>query len=280
MVAGTMLSPELFRFYQAIGVPLFTYYGATEFGSLSMESEGSLRLGSAGKRLPGREMKLSEEGEILVKVDQYMFSGYYKNPEATERVLGKGWYPTGDAGYLDEDGYFYFLERVSELMELTGGLKFAPGYIESKLRFSFYIKDAMVVGAGRDFVCAMINIDLQNVGRWAERKHISYTTFVDLSQKSEVYNLVQKDIERVNRTLPEHSRVKKFVNLHKEFDPDEAELTRTRKIRRSFVEKRYQEIIEAIYQGKEKVSVEAEVQYRDGRKGMIVTDLHIRSLES
>jgi len=280
MVAGTMLSPELFRFYQAIGVPLFTYYGATELGSISMEYNGSMRLGSAGKRLPGREMKLSDEGEILVKVDKYMFSGYYKDSEATEKALGRGWYYTGDAGYLDADGYFYFLERMSELMELAKGLKFAPGYIESKLRFSAFIKDAMVVGAGRDFVCAMINIDLQNVGRWAERRHISYTTFVDLSQKPEVCDLVQRDIERVNRTLPEHSRIKKFVNMHKEFDPDEAELTRTRKIRRGFVEKRYQDIIEAIYQGKEKVSVEAEVQYRDGRKGMLVTDLHIRSLES
>ena len=163
--------------------------------------------------------------------------------------------------------------------QLRSGIKYAPQYVEGRLRFSPYIKDAMVIGGkDKDFVSAIINIDFAMVGKWAERNHIPYTTFVDLSQKEEVANLVQKDLVRVNGYLPEQSRVRKFVLMHKEFDPDEAELTRTRKLRREFMEERYKELINAMYDDRKEVKVEAPVTYRDGRKGVVTTAIKVRNI--
>jgi len=170
------------------------------------------------------------------------------------------------------------MDRLEHMGELRSGAKYAPQYIEGRLRFSPYIKDAMVIGGkDRDYVSAIINIDFAMVGKWAERHHLTYTTFVDLSQKKEVADLVRQDLERVNGYLPEPSRVRKFVLLHKEFDPDEAELTRTRKLRREFMEQRYKELIEALYGGRDKVEVQAPVTYRDGRKGVVTTAIQVRS---
>jgi long-chain acyl-CoA synthetase len=171
------------------------------------------------------------------------------------------------------------MDRLEHLGELRSGIKYAPQYIEGRLRFSPYIKDAMVIGGkDKDYVSAMINMDFTMVGKWAERERIPYTTFVDLSQKKEVADLIRHDLERVNSYLPEHSRVRKFVLLHKEFDPDEAELTRTRKIRREFMEERYKALINAMYDGSEKVDVEAAVTYRDGRSGVVTTSISVRSI--
>jgi long-chain acyl-CoA synthetase len=208
-----------------------------------------------------------------------MFNEYHHDPEKTEEAFKDGWFCTGDAVHIDEDGHLIFLDRLKELGELATGVKYAPQYIEGRLRFSPYIKDAMVIG-GKDkqFVSAIINIDFTMVGKWAENNHVPYTTFVDLSQKREVAELVQKDLVRVNSYLPEGARVNKFVLLHKEFDPDEAELTRTRKLRRSFMEERYKNLIEAIYSDKEQVTVEAPVTYRDGRKGLVTTPMKIRTV--
>ena len=191
-----------------------------------------------------------------------------------------GWFYTGDAGYIDEDGHLIYLDRVKDLMELAGGEWFSPQYVEGRLKFSPYVKDVMAIGgAERAFVAAIINIDFDNVGRWAESRGLAYTTFVDLSQKPEVYDLIRADVEGVNRTLPRPARVRKFVLLHKEFDPDEAELTRTRKLRRGFMETRYDEMIEAMYSGRYSVVVRAEVKYRDGRTGVIETPVRVCSLE-
>ena len=207
------------------------------------------------------------------------FSGYHHDPKKTAEVLVDGWLHTGDAVNINEQGHLIFLDRMDHMGELRSGVKYAPQYIEGRLRFSPYIKDAMVIGGkDDDYVSAIINIDFTMVGKWAERHHIPYTTFVDLSQKNDIAELVQKDLLRVNSYLPEAARVKRFVLMHKEFDPDEAELTRTRKIRREFMETRYSELISAIYGGKDEVQVVATVTYRDGRKGTVTTSIKIRSV--
>jgi long-chain acyl-CoA synthetase len=224
-------------------------------------------------------VRITDSGEILVRGDN-VFRGYYKMPEKTAEVLKGGRFHTGDAGHISEDGHVVYLDRVAELRELSDGHKYAPQYIESKLRFSPYIKDAVALGdKSRDYVAALINIDFENCARWAEAHKVVYTTFADLSQKPEVTNLVRKDVERVNRSLPEHSRIRKFANLHKELDPDEAELTRTRKLRRGFLEQRYHDLLEAIYQDKAEFTAEVTITYRDGRKGTIKTLVRINSLD-
>ena len=208
-----------------------------------------------------------------------MFTGYYRDPEKTTHTLIDGWCHTGDAVHIDEEGHLIFLDRLEHMGELSSGIKYAPQYIEGRLRFSPYIKDAMVIGGKeKDFVSAIVNIDFTMVGKWAEKNRIPYTTFVDLSQKDEVADLVRQDLERVNGYLPEQSRARKFVLLHKEFDPDEAELTRTRKLRREFMEDRYKELIVAMYGKSESVGVQAPVTYRDGRKGVVTTSIKVRSI--
>jgi long-chain acyl-CoA synthetase len=209
-----------------------------------------------------------------------MFTGYHKNPVKTAETLCCGWCRTSDAVNVDEDGHLLFIDRLDHLGQLKSGVKYAPQYVEGRLRFSPYIKDAMVIGGkDKDFVSAILNINFSMVGKWAERNRIPYTTFVDLSQKEEVANLIRKDLERVNSYLPEPARVRKFVLLHKEFDADEAELTRTRKIRREFMEDRYRDLIKTIYEDGREVNVKAPVTYRDGRKGEVTTGLKIRSVQ-
>ena len=208
-----------------------------------------------------------------------MFSGYLKDPGKTKTALIDGWLHTGDAVNINDKGHLIFIDRLVDMGELKSGARYAPQYIEGRLRFSPYIKDAIVIGGkDRDYVSAIINIDFSMVGKWAERHHIAYTTFVDLSQKKEVADLIRKDLERVNGYLPDTSHVQKFVLLHKEFDPDEAELTRTRKIRREFVEQRYKNLIDAMYSDMQKVDVQASVTYRDGRSGTVTTSIQVRSL--
>lgn len=279
ITAGAMTSPDTFKFFHAIGVNLKQSYGITEAIPVSHHHAGEIRFETVGSVAPGFEVRIADSGEILVKGDG-VFQGYYKMLEKTEQVLKDGWFYTGDAGHLDEDGHIVYLDRVAELRELASGYKYAPQYIESRLRFSPYIKDVIALGnKSRDYVSALINIDFENCARWAEAHKVVYTTFADLSQKPEIFELVYKDMERVNRDLPEHSRIKKFANLHKELDPDEAELTRTRKLRRGFLDERYRDLIEAIYQDKTEFIAEATITYRDGRKGAIKTVVKIKSLD-
>jgi len=193
--------------------------------------------------------------------------------------LSDGWCHTGDAVNIDGKGHLIFLDRLEHMGELSSGAKYAPQYIEGRLRFSPYIKDAMVIGGkDKDFVSAIVNIDFAMVGKWAESNRLPYTTFVDLSQKIEVADLIRKDLVRVNSYLPEPARVKRFVLMHKEFDPDEAELTRTRKLRREFMEDRYKDLIRGIYGDSKEIKVEAAVTYRDGRKGTVSTAIKVRTV--
>lgn len=279
ITAAAPISPDIIRYFQAIGVNIKQIYGGSEHGLVTATRDDNIRPETTGPPSPGVDVRLSDDSEILIR-GGCMFSGYYKNPVAFAESVKKGWYYTGDFGHIAEDGHLIVMDRMSDLRELSSGRKFSPQYAEIRLRFSPYIKDALTVGGGdKDYVTSIINIDLDNVGRWAEARRIPYTTFTDLSQKPEVLELIRKDIERINRSLPEWARIKKFANLHREFDADEAELTRTRKIKRTFVEERYKELIDALYSGAGEMAVEAPITYRDGRKGTIKTAIKVNSLE-
>ena len=278
VTGSSVISLDTFRLIHAMGVELRQNYGSTEAGFISSHGKGEIRFESVGRPALGTMVRITDEGELLVKSD-CMFSGYHKDPKKTETVLINGWCHTGDAVNIDEQGHIIFLDRLEHMAELSSGTKYAPQYIEGRLRFSPYIKDAMVVGGkDKDFVSAIVNMDFTMTGKWAERNRLPYTTFVDLSQKDEVAALVQKDLRRVNSYLPEGARVKRFVLMHKEFDPDEAELTRTRKLRRDFMEERYKDLISAMYGKEKEVKIDAPVTYRDGRKGTVTTSIKVRDV--
>ena len=279
VTGSSVLSLDTFRLIHAIGVELRQNYASTEAGLISCHGAGEIAFESVGRPALGTEVRVTDEGELLVR-SNCMFSGYLNAPEKTAAAISNGWLRTGDAVNINEKGHLIFLDRLVDMGELKTGAKYAPQYIEGRLRFSPYIKDAMVVGGkDKDFVAAIINMDFTMVGKWAERHRIPYTTFVDLSQKKEIAELIEKDLLRVNGYLPEASRVRKFVMLHKEFDPDEAELTRTRKLRRDFVEDRYRNLITGMYNNTDDIKVEASVTYRDGRKGIVSTAIKVRQVE-
>ncbi len=283
--AGAVLSPDHLRFYHALGINLKQIYGSTEVsGGVTVHRDGDIKMASVGVPYPGVEIKISPEGEILIAGPTVM-KGYYKNPEATAKDLivdedGRRWFRTGDAGYIDDDGHLFFLDRVSNMIQLANGEIFSPQFIEGRLKFSPYIQDVMVVGGEtRDYVAAIIIIDFGNVGHWAERRGIGYTTFVDLCQRPEVYDLVRQAVEDVNASLPPAGRLRRFVLLHKEFDADDEEMTRSRKLRRGVLYDRYGEIIEAMYADLERLSVRATVSYQDGSVGHIETDLRMATVD-
>jgi long-chain acyl-CoA synthetase len=276
---GTIISPDALRFYHALNLSLKSLYGTTEGGALTGARDDDIRLETVGPVHKGAELRISDNGELVYR-QPGVFLGYYKDPDKTAEVLRDGWFYSGDCGFVDEDGHVVLLDRVENIVGLSSGAQLAPQSIESRLRFSPYIKDAWVLaGPGGAYTSAIIIIDYDRVGRWAGQRRVAFTTFAELSQKSEVYELVKRDIDRVNKALPPDARVKKYVNLHKEFDPDEAELTRTRKLRRTFVQERYRELVSAIYGDKTEVPVEAQVRYRDGRIGTIKTTINIKSVE-
>ncbi len=278
VTGSSVLSLDTFRLIHAIGVELRQNYASTEAGFISSHGKGDISFESVGRPALGTEVRITDEGELLVRGD-CMFSGYHKDPQKTAATLIDGWCHTGDAVHINEQGHLIFMDRLEHLGELSSGIRYAPQYIEGRLRFSPYIRDAMVVGGrDKDFVSAIININFDMVGKWAERHRVPYTTFVDLSQKNEVADLVRKDLVRVNGYLPEAARVRKFVLLHKEFDADEAELTRTRKLRRNFMEERYKDLIHAVYSDGDSIDVNAPVTYRDGRKGNVTTTIRVRSM--
>ncbi len=280
LTGGASMSPEIIRYYKVLGLDVALFYGTTEVGLVTLPKSGEIRPETSGKPTPWCDVKLSDEGEILVKT-HLMYSGYYKNPEATQEKIKDGWYYTGDYGYIDEEGYLIVIDRMDDMKPLAVGKKFSPQYAEARLRFSPFIRDVLVVGGEHTtYVSAVVNIDIDNVGRYAEAHWIPYTTYTDLSQKPEVIEIIKEAIEKINRTLPNHARIKKFVNLHKEFDADEAELTRTRKLRRTFVEERYADLISALYSDLQELKVESPVTYRDGRKGVITTAIKLNRLES
>ncbi|MBE9482359.1 MAG: AMP-binding protein [Chloroflexi bacterium] len=278
VTGSSVLSLDTFRLIHAIGIELRQNYASTEAGYISSHGKGEIMFESVGRPALNTEVRITDEGELLVRSD-CMFRGYHKDPQKTAATLIDGWCHTGDAVNINDKGHIIFMDRLDHMGELSSGIKYAPQYIEGRLRFSPYIKDAMVIGGkDKDFVSAIINMDFTMVGKWAERNRLPYTTFVDLSQRKEVAALVEKDLVRVNSYLPEPARVKKFVLMHKEFDPDEAELTRTRKLRREFMEERYRDLIERIYSDGEEIKVEAAVTYRDGRKGMVTTSIKVMTV--
>lgn len=282
--SGAALNPDVIRFFRAIGVNIKQLYGSTEAQLHTLHVGDDVRFETVGVPPPDVRIKIAQDGEILVS-GPTVVRGYYKNPEETAKTFlldqeGRRWYCTGDAGYIDPDGHLIYLDRVKEMLTLSSGERYSPQYIEGRLKFSPYIRDVMSIGGeDKPFVATLINIDFDNVGRWAERRGLVYTTFADLSQKPEVYQLIRKDVEGVNRTLPPAARVRKFVLLHKEFDPDEGELTRTRKLRRGLLGERYRDMIAAMYGGEDAVQVRAAVKYRDGREGVIETGVRIATLE-
>jgi long-chain acyl-CoA synthetase len=282
--AGEAIGPELFEFYRSLGINVKQLYGMTESSALiCIQRDGDVKLDTVGTPLPGVELRISESGEVLFR-GPGVFHGYYKNPEATRETLEDGWVHTGDAGVLGRDGHLRIIDRAKDVGRLADGTLFAPKFLENKLKFSPYIKEAVCVGSGRPSVAALINIDLASVGNWAERRNIPYTSYTDLAQKPEVYDLIRHEVARVNRSLTEdeqlrRAQIRRFLLLHKELDPDDQEITRTRKVRRGFIAQKYGALIEALYSDSECVAVDAQVTYEDGRTGTVRADVRIHEAE-
>jgi long-chain acyl-CoA synthetase len=275
---GAALGPDVFKFFNAMGVNLKQIYGQTEISGIScIHREGDINFDSVGKPIPETEIRISETGEILSRSSS-VFLGYYKSPEETEKTLAGGWLHSGDAGYFTEDGQLIVIDRVKDVMHLTDGTRFSPQFIENKLKFSPYIKECVCLGHERDFIASMICIDYPNVGKWAESRRISYTTYTDLAGKGEVLELIAKEVDKVNATLPETTRIRRFLLLYKELDADDDELTRTRKVRRAFVGERYRHVIEGMYTGAASIPIDAVIKYQDGKTSQIRTTLAIRDL--
>jgi long-chain acyl-CoA synthetase len=240
---------------------------------------------SVGPAVRGVELKFTPHRELLIR-SPGLFREYYKNPQATlEAKDSEGWFHTGDAGYLDADGHLRIIDRVKDVGSLADGTLFAPKYLENKLKFFPYIKEAVAFGHQRDTVCAFVNIDMDAVANWAEKRNLHYTGYTDLASRAEVCALIGECIERVNADLalePElaHSQIHRFLILHKELDADDGELTRTRKVRRGFIAEKYAPLVEALYAGRSSVHVEAQVRYEDGRTGAISADLAIRDAKT
>jgi long-chain acyl-CoA synthetase len=277
---GAPLGPDVFRFYHAIGVNLKQIYGQTEIcGIAVMHRDGDVRFATVGTPIPGTELGIAENGEILLR-SPAVFEGYYENPEATREALdADGWLHTGDAGYLEE-GHLVVIDRAKDVMEMADGTRFSPAFIENKLKFSPYVEEAVVFGGEWPYVAAIITIDAQTVGTWAEREHLGYTTYTDLAQKPEVYQLVADDVEQANQDLPEGARVRRFVLLHKQLDPDDEEITRTRKVRRRTINRRYGQIIEALYGDEDQVRVATTITYQDGSTAEREIALRIMSMDA
>lgn len=275
---GEAIGEDTFVFYRALGVKLRQLYGQTECSAFNaLQDINEVRLHTVGKPLPGVEVKISDSGEILVRSES-VFSGYYKQEAASREALEDGWLHTGDAGYVEPDGHLVVLGRLSEVVHTAKGERYIPNYIENRLKFSPYIKDVAVLGRGRDTLAAIVCIDKETVGHWAEVRGISYMSYADLSQTPEVIELVATAVRRVNATLPEALKLRHFVCLHKEFDPDDGEITRTRKLRRNVVEERYAPIIDAIYGGQKAVTMKAQITYESGEIGITERLLSVQEI--
>jgi long-chain acyl-CoA synthetase len=276
--AGEAIGEDVFLFFRALGLDLRQFYGQTENCALcAAQGPGSVKLHTVGKPFPGVEIRIDDKGEILVKGDN-VFDGYYQNPDATAETLEDGWLHTGDAGFLEDDGQLVVLGRVSEVVYTAGGERFIPTYVENRIKFSQYIRDICILGEGRDYLAAIVCIDIDAVGHWAEENGVTYTSYADLSQRKPVYDLIDGILRHTNETLPEGLDIRRFVNLHKPFDPDDGEVTRTRKLRRSVIEDNYAPIIRALYDGSEQIEFEARFTYETGETGVLTRTLHLRDI--
>lgn len=272
---GAAMGPDHFRFFHAIGVNLKQIYGQTEIAGISvLHRDGDIKFDTVGKPIPETEVKITPDGEIISKSPS-VFKGYYKMPEETSKALREGWLYSGDTGFIDPDGHLVVFDRTKDVMTLSDGTKFAPQYLETRLKFSPYIRDVWAIGDKRPYVTSVVCIDYGVVGKWAEDRNIAYTSYSELARMSDVYQLVKNEIIEMNRDLPALARIKKFVNLYKEFDPDDDELTRTRKLRRAFVEERYKEIVNGLYSDRDEVHMDTTITYEDGRVVHIKADLKV-----
>jgi long-chain acyl-CoA synthetase len=283
--AGEAIGPDLFTFYRSIGVNLKQLYGSTETAVfVCLQPDHEARADTVGVPIEGVEIKLAPNGEILVKSGG-LLKEYYKNPAATAEVLGAdGWYHTSDAGFIDAHGHLKIIDRVKDVGRLVGGANdgamFAPKYVENKLKFFPYIKEAVAFGDQRSSVCAFVNIDVEAVGNWAEKRNLPYAGYTDLAQKPEVYALIQGCIEQVNADLARDallagSQLSRFLILHKELDADDGEMTRTRKVKRGFINDKYSVLVDALYGGKAEQFIETAVKFEDGRTGSVSATLKI-----
>jgi long-chain acyl-CoA synthetase len=287
--AGEAIGPDLFSFYRSIGVNLKQLYGSTETAVfVCLQPDHQAKADTVGIPCEGVEIKLSDTGEILVK-SPGLLKEYYKNPEATAEVLSAdGWYHTSDAGFLDADGHLKIIDRVKDVGRIKGGAfdgaMFAPKYVENKLKFFSFIKEAVAYGDQRERVCVMVNIDFDAVGNWAERRNLSYSGYTDLAQKPEVYQLIKECMEQVNADLSRDgmlagSQIHRFLVLHKELDADDGELTRTNKVRRGFIAEKFSELIDALYGDKSEQYINTEVKFEDGRVGSVSATLKISNTQ-
>jgi long-chain acyl-CoA synthetase len=283
--AGEAIGPDLFSFYRSIGINLKQLYGSTETAVfVCLQPDHEARADTVGVPIDGVEIKLESSGEILVK-SPGLLKEYYKNPAATAEVLTPdGWYHTGDAGFIDAAGHLKIIDRAKDVGRIKGGANdgamFAPKYVENKLKFFPFIKEAVAFGDQREKVCAFINIDMDAVGNWAEKRNLPYAGYTDLAQKPEVYDLLRECIEKVNADLAADellagSQISRFLVLHKELDADDGEMTRTRKVKRGFINERYAVLVDALYGGKTSQYIETQVKFEDGRSGMVAADLKI-----
>lgn len=288
--AGEAIGPDLFSFYRSIGINLKQLYGSTETAVfVCLQPDHEAKSDTVGVPIDGVEIRLAESGEILVR-SPGLLKGYYKNPQATAEVLdAEGWYRTGDAGFLDAGGHLKIIDRAKDVGRLRGGAHdgamFAPKYVENKLKFFAFIKEAVAFGDGRDRVCAFINIDVEAVGNWAERRNLPYAGYTDLAGKPEVYALIKDCVQQVNADLAQDERlagsqITRFLVLHKELDADDGELTRTRKVRRGAIAEKYEPLIAALYAGKRSQFIETAVRFEDGRTGKVAADLRIEEADT
>lgn len=267
--AGEAIGEDVFLWFRALGLNLRQFYGQTENCALAVaQKPEDISLTTVGRPFPGVEMKIDEHGEILLKGDN-IFDGYFQNPKSTAETLVDGWLMTGDAGQIEPDGQLVVLGRVSEVVEKADGTRFIATYIENRLKFSAYIKDAAVIGKGRDILTAIVCIDFQAVGQWAQENGVAYTSYAELSQAAPVYDLIGREIAEVNAHLPHGLSIARFVNLHKEFDPDDGEVTRTRKLKRNVIDERYGPIIEAMNEGQDQIDFKAQIVYENGQTGSL-----------
>ena len=278
---GEAIGPDLFDFYRSIGINLKQLYGMTETCvTVCMHPSGDVKLETVGPPMPGVEVRIAESGEVLVRSPGVM-KEYYRRPDATrEAIDAQGFFHTGDAGFFDADGHLKIIDRAKDVGKLADGTLFAPKYLENKLKFFPYIKEAVCFGDGRDKVCAFINIDMAAIGNWAEKRNLPYSGYADLASQPAVYDLVRECVEKVNRDLAQdsnlcNSQIRRFLILHKELDADDGELTRTRKVRRGHIGDKYSVLVDALYSDKTSCFVETQMRFEDGRTGTVSADLKI-----
>ena len=278
MTGGAALGPDTFKFFHALGINLKQIYGQTEISGIScIHRNDDIDFTSVGRPIRGTEIRITDEGEIISK-SEAVFVGYYTSRHTKEETIVDGWLHSGDAGYFDDSGKLVVIDRMKDLMHLNDGTRFSPQFIENKIKFSPYVKEAVTLGNQRDYITLILNIDMEIVGKWAENNKIGYTTYTDLSAKSEIYGLVAEEVKKVNAELPAETPVKKFVLLYKELDADDGELTRTRKVRRDFIEDKYQEIVEALYSDLESVRIKATIKLQDGRERTLDTNMRLYAM--